>query len=315
MPTGSLGHALEELPFGVEAMLALRERFLVSLEAVAIRLARTSADPVAAFAARHASDESSGHFEIEYAIPSPAWRIPRLAGRRVPPDSIIGDVSAVGFTARSSHAESWGDGLDAVHIEAVGAPPYPDGVRPRVVGLLWPSGSQPSRAGIHYERGDALSPIGSGSKLIAHVVNDKAAAWGGRSFAAQVRAKWPAVQATFKTWAAEQGLHLGAIHVAEAQDHIGVVSMVAQHGYRPASRPLIRYDALQRALGALADLADAEGASVHMPRIGTGNAGGNWEFIGGLVEELVVARGIHVTVYDFPSPDPTRSGALRQATR
>ncbi|RAJ47078.1 hypothetical protein K353_00279 [Kitasatospora sp. SolWspMP-SS2h] len=41
------------------------------------------------------------------------------------------------------------------------------------------------------------------------------------------------------------------------------------------------------------------GASVHMPRIGCGLAGGRWERIEPLVTDRLTARGVPVTVYDL----------------
>jgi hypothetical protein len=41
-------------------------------------------------------------------------------------------------------------------------------------------------------------------------------------------------------------------------------------------------------------------ASVHMPRIGCGLAGGDWEVVGKIVEEELANTGVPVTVYDFP---------------
>ncbi|THA79646.1 hypothetical protein E6R60_03350 [Streptomyces sp. A0642] len=41
------------------------------------------------------------------------------------------------------------------------------------------------------------------------------------------------------------------------------------------------------------------GASVHMPRIGCGLAGGTWSRIEPLIEKRLTGRGIPVTVYDF----------------
>jgi hypothetical protein len=42
-------------------------------------------------------------------------------------------------------------------------------------------------------------------------------------------------------------------------------------------------------------------ASVHMPRIGSGQAGGNWDIIEELVDHHLCAQGIRVTVYDLPA--------------
>ena len=40
--------------------------------------------------------------------------------------------------------------------------------------------------------------------------------------------------------------------------------------------------------------------SIHMPRIGTGAAGGTWEAIVEIIDECLVAEGFIVTVYDVP---------------
>lgn len=60
----------------------------------------------------------------------------------------------------------------------------------------------------------------------------------------------------------------------------------------------VRYEAIETALGRLADEVIELGASVHMPRIGCGLAGGKWSRIEPLVTERLVSRGIAVTVYD-----------------
>ncbi len=48
----------------------------------------------------------------------------------------------------------------------------------------------------------------------------------------------------------------------------------------------------------MADKAVELGASVHMPRIGCGLAGGRWPRVEPLIVERLVRRGIEVTVYD-----------------
>jgi hypothetical protein len=40
-------------------------------------------------------------------------------------------------------------------------------------------------------------------------------------------------------------------------------------------------------------------ASVHMPRIGCGLAGGKWEEIEPIIERTLVAKGMTVVVYDL----------------
>lgn len=75
--------------------------------------------------------------------------------------------------------------------------------------------------------------------------------------------------------------------------------MVAQRGIRTGSSgPPIRYDAVGRCLSALTEHATRLSATVHMPRIGCGLAGGRWERIEPLVIAALCDRDIATTVYD-----------------
>ena len=77
--------------------------------------------------------------------------------------------------------------------------------------------------------------------------------------------------------------------------------MVAQHNTRkaPDGTPPIRYDALRKCLELVGYVAEAEGATVHMPRIGAGLAGGDWKTIEQIVIDEICGRGVDVTVYDL----------------
>lgn len=80
---------------------------------------------------------------------------------------------------------------------------------------------------------------------------------------------------------------------------VWVANMVGQRGIRTGSGgPPIRYDAVERCLTALADHVVELGASVHMPRIGCGLAGGTWSRIEPLITGALCARDVEVTVYD-----------------
>lgn len=314
MPIGQLRRELADAPLGINAVITLRDTYLVSLEAVAIRLSRVSAYRVAAFAASRVEDAQGGRYILDYVLPSPGWSLPRLAGAVLPSESAVGQVHAVGFTNTSLTPERWGSDVPSLHVEAVGAPPFPGSLAPRVVGLVWPWEERPVHrtSRIQYVFGSATSPVGAGPRIIAQVVNDTASAWGGRSFASQVRAQWPSVQEQFRAWAREHGLHLGSVHVAQVDDHLSVASIVAQHRYKQLVRPGIRYEALERGLEELAFVALERRASVHMPRIGAGNARGNWDVISALIEEALVVRGISVTVYTLPDADATRGDDARR---
>ena len=71
---------------------------------------------------------------------------------------------------------------------------------------------------------------------------------------------------------------------------------VLSTGYTGETHP--HHHAEEEALARLADKALELGASVHMPRIGCGLAGGTWSRVEPLITERLVRRGIAVTVYD-----------------
>ncbi len=76
--------------------------------------------------------------------------------------------------------------------------------------------------------------------------------------------------------------------------------MVGQHGMGGrGSTPPIRYEAVEQCLAKLADKARELNASVHMPRIGCGLAGGKWDLIEPLIVKTLSEKDVPVTVYDF----------------
>jgi len=201
-------------------------------------------------------------------------------------------------------------------VECVGIPPYPDQIYPRVMGIIAPakpSDETPNR--IQYKGGDATDPRQvDGYRIIAHLVNDKTPIWGG-AFARAVKKKWNEAQIDFERWVAEErnNLALGNVRLVEVQDGLAVVTMVAQHGYGDSLKPRIRYGSLKACLDKLAEMANQKSASIHMPRIGSGQAGGNWEIISELIEDSLCDRGIQVYVYTPSDGSVRRDSQVRLA--
>jgi hypothetical protein len=96
-------------------------------------------------------------------------------------------------------------------------------------------------------------------------------------------------------------MHLGDVFFTEVEPEMVVCQMVCQHGYGPSDRARLRYAELKECLKALRDKAISDKASVHMPRIGSGEAGGSWNLISALIDEVLCAAGVSVTVYDLPN--------------
>ncbi|MFJ6941135.1 Appr-1-p processing protein [Streptomyces sp. NPDC101132] len=148
--------------------------------------------------------------------------------------------------------------------------------------------------------GDATVPRAKGPKIIAHVCNDLGG-WG-KGFVLALSRRWPEPERDYRRWHRERAgndFGLGAVRLVRVREDTWVANMVGQRGIRTGSGGLpIRYDAVARCLGALAGHATELGASVHMPRIGCGLAGGKWERIEPLVTQELCARDVAVTVYD-----------------
>ena len=153
---------------------------------------------------------------------------------------------------------------------------------------------------INYVQGDATVPSVKGVKVIAHVCND-IGGWG-KGFVLAVSRRWPEPEKEYRAWhraRAANDFGLGAVQLVRVERYVWVANMIGQRGTRTGSKGVpVRYEAIDTALGLLADRAAELGASVHMPRIGCGLAGGKWSRVEPLVTERLVRRGIAVTVYD-----------------
>jgi len=307
MPVGSFPD-LKDQATEIDRLLGLRAQFDVSMEALLLRVARLTECPCAMFtASRKESGALTGNYYIDYSVSSRSWGGKLASGTAVPRTKCLPECTAIGFTAKGN--EIWPEPAGNVHAECVGIAPYPSNSFPRVVGMIRPLTAQPREAaGLTVVKGDATETRGDGRRILAHIVNDKAALWGA-GFGLAVRNKWPHVQKAFRDWATRNPdmFRLGNVFKSAVDRDVAAFQMICQHGYGPSQKPRIRYSALQSCLEQLAQEAIDEGATVHMPRIGAGQAGGSWGLIGQLVDELLCARGLRVTVYDLPE-SPLRVG-------
>lgn len=156
---------------------------------------------------------------------------------------------------------------------------------------------------ISYVPGDATHLQGDGNKIIAHICNDRGG-WG-RGFVVAISRRWDEPEEQYRAWFQERAhsdFALGAVQFVQVEDAIWVANMIGQTGMS-ASRgvPPIRYEAVEACLEAVAAKAAELAASVHMPRIGCGLAGGRWELIEPIIIKTLCARDLAVTVYDLPT--------------
>lgn len=147
---------------------------------------------------------------------------------------------------------------------------------------------------INYTNGDATAPQGDGKKIICHICND-IGAWGA-GFVLALSNRWNYPEHFYR---ARKSYPLGHVDILAVETDTWVANMIAQHGIRhTTSGPPIRYKSLTAALMKVNKVAKRLNASLHMPRIGSGLAGGDWKTIERIIETIVQ---VPVTVYDLPA--------------
>ena len=83
---------------------------------------------------------------------------------------------------------------------------------------------------------------------------------------------------------------LGTVGFVDVGNNTIVANMIAQHDIRPDSKgnPPIRYQSLRKCLKVVNFKAKELNATVHMPKIDAGLAGGDWDKIAGIIQEELV---------------------------
>lgn len=155
---------------------------------------------------------------------------------------------------------------------------------------------------IQYLKGDATNPIGDDHRVIVHVCNDLGK-WG-KGFVLAISKRWKEPEQFYKnSFQSEDKPQLGYVQFIPVSDSLTVANVIGQHGVRsPRNKtapPPIRYEAIREGLMLVAEYSKKHDASVHMPRIGCGLAGGKWEEIEPIIIDTLTNLGIQTTVYDF----------------
>lgn len=172
---------------------------------------------------------------------------------------------------------------------------------------------------IRYVQGDATQPQGEGAKIIVHCCNTTGA-WG-RGFVLALSRRWSLPEQAYRSWhrrgetitkinhkgktiTVPMNFMLGEVQLVTVErDQLYIANLIGQEGIRlgKRERPPVRYDAIRQGLRKVYLYVTELEASVHMPRIGAGLAGGCWDEIAQIIADELTSRGVSVTVYDLPS--------------
>jgi O-acetyl-ADP-ribose deacetylase (regulator of RNase III) len=153
---------------------------------------------------------------------------------------------------------------------------------------------------IQYIKGDATSPEGYENKIIVHVCND-IGGWG-KGFVMAISKRWKEPEKQYREWfKSKNDFELGKVQFVQVEENLWVANLIGQHKINKDENgdAPIRYNAIEEGLEAVSDFAKTNNASVHMPRIGCGLAGGKWEMIEPIILKTLSDQDIKVVVYDF----------------
>lgn len=153
---------------------------------------------------------------------------------------------------------------------------------------------------IKYLKGDATSPQEMGNKIIVHVCNDMGG-WG-KGFVVAISKRWQEPEKQYREWFKSQdNFELGEVQFVQVESDLWVANIIGQRKINKDENgnPPIRYEAIEQGLQKVSNFANEIKASVHMPRIGCGLAGGTWDRIEPLIELSLLSKQINTTVYDF----------------
>ena len=305
MPFGPTSE-IPKIPIKMENMIAIRNRYDVSTEAALLRMIKITTQSVTLLSAAKTKDTKDAPYRIEYVVHSHNSALPIRVGLEISSESVLSECTAIGWTAK--RREKLFKELPSLEIECIGVLPYHNSIYPRVLVIITSKSSMNTEPlKITYLVGDATKPRGKGHKIIAHIANDTSKRWG-KGFGKVISREWPKLQTSFVKWTCNpDNLKLGKSHSFQISKDMSIFSMVAQHGFGKSAYPKIRYRHLAKCLESLAIEAKKKSASVHMPRIGTGFAGGDWKIISELIDEHLVKKEVTVAVYDLSDREKPRT--------
>jgi hypothetical protein len=295
LPYGVFASEAKEIPPKMKALMSLADRYGASLEPALLRFAETSERSCSVLFA-HFEHPDQTTLVVSYSKSSPTFdpKLPR--GFVIPKASKAYECINPGWTSHGR--ERWKVFDEDYDMECVGLPAVKYDNRQRVGILVAPSAGSSELSLFAF--GDATQPRGSGPKIIAQLVNSGAAL--GTGFGRAMSEAWPKSAQALREWKNEgASFALGRSRLTQLASDVYVLQMLAQQGVSSKTgKSGIRYWSLRACLSELGQISTELQASVHMPRIGAGQAGGDWDMIEGMIREELVAKSVDVTIYDLP---------------
>lgn len=298
LPYAVFSHDANAAEPTIEGLIALAKKYKASLESVFIRYAEVIDMPCAILIGIFQNED---RIIVDYHKTSRLFDLKIPDNLEIPKQSKAYECTTPGWTARERIEWIAFQGKP-YNLFAVGISPYRRDKKPRVAMLILPTESynlSPETGKISLEFGDATKPRGIGKKIICQVVNTSAAL--GRGFGYSLAKNYPIVKEELKKWQAKKSeFILGKSNLVKISNDIFVFQMLAQKGLFPKGGEIpLKYKELHKCLIELRETALELGCSIHMPAIGSGNAGGDWNIIIGMIHDELVNYELAVNIYLF----------------
>jgi O-acetyl-ADP-ribose deacetylase (regulator of RNase III) len=155
---------------------------------------------------------------------------------------------------------------------------------------------------IKYIKGDATEPIVIGDKysVICHCCN-ALGAWG-KGFVVPLGQKYPIAKEKYLKFIkmTREENRLGSVSFAKATDNIIVANIIGQYNIYPKDGKIpLDYEALEKGFRSVIEMFQTNDIplTVHMPKIGCGLAGGDWNRVEEIIKNTFINSNIEVYVY------------------
>ena len=155
---------------------------------------------------------------------------------------------------------------------------------------------------IKYIKGDATEPIVIGDKysVICHCCN-ALGAWG-KGFVVPLGKKYPIAREKYLKFIkmTKEENRLGSVSFAKVTDNIIVANIIGQfYTYPKDGKIPLDYEALEKGFRNVIELFQTNNIplTIHMPKIGCGLAGGDWNVVEKIIKNTFINENIEVYVY------------------
>lgn len=308
LPYSRFSMDANSLATDLESLFFLSKKYQASLESVFLRYCEVINSPCTVLVCSRENDL----LKLEYSKSSKRSTISIPYDYLIPKDSVAYNCFRPGHTDNA--VECW-DVFDdrKFHIYTVGLSPLKGTTSSRVGVFIQ---EEPKQAFINDNRfkevnGDATEPRGDGSKIIVQVVNTIGAM--GAGFGRAIKQKWPIAETSIKELKKESnGLHIGSLNLIKLENDVSLFQIVAQKGIRNKKvKNLLDYQALRKGLKKLAEYSIESNSTIHMPPIGSGFGGGDWNIIKGMIFDELISENLSVTVYFLPGTKKDKSEQIQ----